>query len=88
MIAMGSIEFMMFIATPGVFVIMIAYGIFVNTSNSDHAVKFRERTREQNELNKYAEYEDDEDDRNYELEREQLQYFRNETFDRQQGRNR
>ena len=83
MLAINFIDFMMFWCIPGVFVIMIAFGIFLNTSNSDVAVKFRE----QNELNKYKEYEDDDDNHNYELEQEQLQYYRNETFDRQQGRN-
>lgn len=84
MLAMGSIEFMMFWSVPGLFVVWIAFWIFVNTSNSDFAVKAREKIELNRELNKYTEYEDD--DRNYELEREQLQYFRNETFDRQQGK--
>lgn len=84
MLAMGSIEFMMFIGIPGVLILVIIYSIWVSNSNSDHAVK----ARELQELNRYTEYEDDDDDRNYELDREQLQYFRNETFDRQQGKNR
>lgn len=82
MIAMGFIEFMMFIGIPGIFVIIIIFGFWTDLSNSDYAVK----AREQNELNKYTEYEDDDDDRNYELEAEQLQYYRNKNFDRQQGR--
>ena len=83
MLAMGSIEFMMFIGIPGVLVLGIIYSIWVDNSNSDYAVK----ARELQELNRYTEYEDDDDNHNYELEREQLQYYRNETFDRQQGRN-
>ena len=84
MLAINSIEFMMFIGIPGVLVLGIIYSIWVDNSNSDYAVK----ARELQELNRYTEDEDDEDDRNYELDREQLQYFRNETFDRQQGKNR
>ena len=45
----------------------------------------REQIEERRRQNQPT-FDDDDDDRNYQLEEEMLQYYRNKTFDRQQGR--
>jgi hypothetical protein len=78
MIAIGFIEFMMFICIPGVFVIMLIS--FVCADNSESSV----RERQHRTGNLWGDDSED-DEQGYELRRDMSYYYRNENFDRQQG---
>lgn len=80
MIAIGFIEFMMFICIPVVFVLILLSSVWLENSNSDSAVKARQHRTE----NLWGDDSED-DEQSYELRRDMSYYYRNENFDRQQG---
>ncbi|CAB4716219.1 MAG: hypothetical protein F2780_03575 [Actinobacteria bacterium] len=66
-------------------ILLIIFSIWVSKSDSPWAVKQREANAELRASQQYFD-DDDDDDRNYQLEDEMLQYYRNKNFDRRTGR--
>ena len=80
MVAMDSIEFMMFVCIPVILVPLLIAGLWGEFSKSDSAVRNRQEYRE-----RYSNDDFEDSEQDYQLQREMSHYYRNENFDRQQG---
>jgi hypothetical protein len=81
MIAMNSIEFIMFVVIPVVLIFFISLVAWIDYSNNPIAVKERQRRNAESFNTEY-----DDDDHNHTLESEMTSYYELRNFDRRVGR--
>jgi hypothetical protein len=77
MLALNFIEFMFFVGIPGVIIFFIIFGVWIERSSSNTAVKLRQQTSDPVHTTNGVKHR---------LKSEMHEYYANENFDRRVGR--